>query len=324
MESKNTLLPLFVILVLLLVVVNIFVIYKYVLGKESGVSDEAYNLSINPAEFSAVINNKYLTYTPGTKFTYQGQTEEGTERIEVVVTPQTRNVMGINTLVVWDRVWLNNELIEETYDWYAQDIYGNVWYFGEDTKELIGGKVVNTKGSWEASVNGARPGIVMKADPKVGDSYRQEYYKGEAEDMADVVALGLQLDLPYGRLTDCLQTKDWTPLEPDASEYKYYCPGIGNVAYEVGLEDGESVQLISVEKAVEAAQPTVPAEPLKTEITREEAITIALETVDGEFSNIEIERKYGKLAYVVELDVNGRETDVIIDIETGEVLGVET
>ncbi len=116
--------------------------------------------------------------------------------------------MGVNTIVVWDRVWLNDELIEDTKDWYAQDKYGNVWYFGEDSKEYEDGKVVSTEGSWEAGVDNAKPGIIMKANPVIGESYRQEYYKGEAEDMADVVALGVKVKVKYGSFSDCLQTRD--------------------------------------------------------------------------------------------------------------------
>jgi hypothetical protein len=112
--------------------------------------------------------------------------------------------------VVWDREWLNDALIEETYDWYAQDKEGNVWYLGEDSKEYENGKAANSKGSWEAGVDGAKPGIIMKGDPKIGDSYRQEYLKGKAEDMADVVALSESVAVPFGTFTDCLKTRDWS------------------------------------------------------------------------------------------------------------------
>ena len=126
--------------------------------------------------------------------------------------------MGVTTIVVWDRVWLNNELIEETYDWYAQDKEGNVWYFGEDSKEYENGMVVSTKGSWEAGVDGAKPGIIMEAHLRVGESYRQEYYKGEAEDMADVVAVGVTVTIPYGTFEDCLKTRNWSQIDPNLNE----------------------------------------------------------------------------------------------------------
>src|SRR3954462_2004891 len=127
------------------------------------------------------------------------------------------------------------KLIEKTFNYYAQDKKGNVWYFGEDTREYKNGKVTSTKGSWEAGVDGAKPGIIMQAHPKVAQSYRQEYYKGEAEDMAKVLSLNESVTVPYGSFDRVLKTKEWTPLEPSYVEHKYYAPGVGQV-YGGGLE----------------------------------------------------------------------------------------
>ena len=212
-------------------------------------SEQAPNLQLTSKDFTSKIDRKYLAFTPGTKYIYEGKTEEGTERTEVYVTGETKKVMGVDALVVWDRVWLNNELIEDTKDWFAQDKYGDVWYFGEDSKDIVNGKIAGREGSWGAGVDGAQPGIVMKANPKVGDKYRQEYYKGEAEDMAEVVATGVKIKVKYGSFSNCLQTRDWSPLEPGKDEYKYYCPEISNLVYEVGIEDGEGAQLIKIEKS---------------------------------------------------------------------------
>ena len=121
---------------------------------------------------------------PGTTFIYEG----GTQRGEMTVTHDTRKVMGVECVVVDHKGWEGGKLIERTYDWFAQDDKGTVWYFGEDTKEYENGEVVSTKGSWEAGVDGAKPGIIMQADPKVGQSYHQEYYPGEAMDMARVIS----------------------------------------------------------------------------------------------------------------------------------------
>ena len=226
---------------------------------------------IDPAEFTSRVTNNYFTLTPGTKWTYQAQTEEGTERNEVIVLDETRLVMGVETVVVWDRVWLNDELIEETKDWYAQDTEGNVWYFGEDSQELLGGKVVNRAGSWEAGVDGAQPGIIMQAAPRVGMTYRQEYYEGQAEDMADVLALDETITVPYGTFSGCLKTRDYTPLEPGADEHKYYCPQVGNVALEVMVEDNQRVELIQVttvtQASVKAEARAEPAPELKKDVT---------------------------------------------------------
>jgi hypothetical protein len=136
----------------------------------------------------------------------------------------------VECVVVDDRGWEAGKLIEKTYDWFAQDEEGNVWYFGEDTKEYNNGKVTSTKGSWEAGVDGAKPGIIMEAHPKVGESYRQEYYKGEAEDMAKVQSSNESVKVLYGSFDHVLVTKEWTPLEPGYVEHKYYARGVGQVS----------------------------------------------------------------------------------------------
>jgi hypothetical protein len=218
------------------IAVAFIVLSAYLLGLFGG-REETYEPVIDPAEFTSIINNTYLPYAPGTIFTYDGVSEDGPERNIVVVTSQTKIIMDVTCAVVWDRVWLSGSLVEETYDWYAQDIEGNVWYFGEDSKELENGAVVSTEGSWEAGVDGAKPGIVMQAHPAVGNEYRQEYYKGEAEDMAKVLALNVSVTVPFGSYTDCLQTNEWTPLEKGYAEDKYYAPGVGLVS-ELVVEGG--------------------------------------------------------------------------------------
>jgi hypothetical protein len=164
------------------------------------------------------------------------------------VTDKTKKVMGVTTLIVWDRVWLDDELTEETYDWYAQDQEGNVWYFGEDSKEYKNGKVVSTEGSWEGGVDGAMPGMIMKNKLIVSDSYRQEYYQGEAEDWAEIVSLNEKVVVPYGSFENCIKTKDWSALEPDVIEYKYYSPSVKNVVLETAADNSERVELINIEK----------------------------------------------------------------------------
>jgi hypothetical protein len=210
------------------------------------VGDETYNPVINPADFVEQIDNQYLPMTPGTTFVYDGESEDGKEKIEVNVTHETKEILGVTCIVVRDRVWVNDELVEDTFDWFAQDKDGNVWYFGEDSKEYEGGKVVSTEGSWEAGVDGAKPGIIMKGNPQVGDAYRQEYYEDEAEDMAEVLSLNESVSVSYDSFEDCLKTQEWTPLEPDVVENKYYAPGVG-VIKEVAVEgESERVELVEV------------------------------------------------------------------------------
>ena len=195
----------------------------------SGGSDNG-NTGINPADFVSVVNNPFFTLTPGTTFVYEGEDDEGeTERILVEVTHQQKVVMGVTCKVVRDRVYVDNELVEDTFDWFAQDKQGNVWYFGEDVKNYEDGELVDTDGSWEAGIDGAEPGYIMRADPQVGDTYQQEYYEGEAEDMAEVLSLSASVDIDYGSFDNCLQTKEWTPLEPGIVEHKFYCREVGFV-----------------------------------------------------------------------------------------------
>jgi hypothetical protein len=191
----------------------------------SGSSGGTYAPHIDPADFTTTIDNKYFPLKPGTAFVYEGNTE----RDVMTVTHDTKQIMGVKCVVVDDRATQNGELIEGTFDWYAQDKEGKVWYFGEDTKEYKNGKVTSTEGSWEAGVNGAKPGIIMQAHPKVGQSYRQEYYKGHAEDMAKVISLNDSIRVPYGSFDHVLVTKEWTPLQPGYVEHKYYAPGVGQV-----------------------------------------------------------------------------------------------
>ncbi len=205
--------------------------------------DQYYAPLIRPSDFVGAVNNTYMPLRPGTKWIYEGQTDEGLEHIEVVVLNDTRTVMGVKCTIVRDTVSLDGSVVEDTYDWYAQDISGNVWYFGEDSREMEDGKVVSTAGSWEGGKDGAVPGIVMMAAPMCGMTYRQEYYPGKAEDMGTIVSVDVS-GVGIMSFDDCVQTMDWTPLEPDALEYKYYAPGVGNVL-ETTLDGSERIELIS-------------------------------------------------------------------------------
>ena len=207
-------------------------------SKEEGALDTSYKPEINPENFVDVIDNQYMPLSVGRTLVYEGETEDGFEHVEVYVSGEKKEVMGVKCTVVRDRVWIDGELEEDTFDWFAQDKYGDVWYFGEDSKEIEDGEVLSTEGSWEAGVDGAQPGIVMKAEPKPGDSYRQEYYSGEAEDMAEVIGLEKTVNIGYGTYADVLKIKEWTPLEPGVSENKYYAAGIGVILEEV-VEGGE-------------------------------------------------------------------------------------
>ncbi|HJQ91259.1 MAG TPA: hypothetical protein VJ950_06090 [Acidimicrobiia bacterium] len=204
-----------------------------------------YSVTIDPADFVPAIDNDRLPFRPGSKWVYESIGGEEVERIEVVVTEEQRTVMGVSTTVVRDTVTVDGELVEDTYDWYAQDQEGNVWYFGEETAEYEDGEIVSRAGAWEAGVDGAMPGIVMGMAPTVGDSYRQEYYPGEAEDMAEVVKAGVSEEVVFGAFDDLIVIEEWTPLEPDVVEEKYYASGVG-VVLETTVEGGSGrIELIS-------------------------------------------------------------------------------
>ena len=181
------------------------------------------------SEFAASRSNPFFPLVPGTVYRYDAVTDQGTEIDSFFVTTATKVILCVTTIVVHDQVWANGQIVEDTFDWYAPDSQGNVWYFGEDSKKFKNGELIGTEGSWEAGKNGARQGIIMKGYPKVGDSYRQEYSPGVAEDMARVVSLNESVTVPYGSFKECLKTQEWTPLDPDFVTEKIYCRGIGEV-----------------------------------------------------------------------------------------------
>ncbi len=188
-----------------------------------------YDPRIGPADFVDVIDNPYFPLAEGSRWVYEGDDGEGLERIEVVVTGERRDVMGVSTWLVQDTVTVDGEIVEDTFDYFAQDRDGNVWYFGEDSREFEGGVAVNADGSWEAGIDGALPGIVMPADPEPGFSYRQEYLAGEAEDMGEILEIGVPKDIALDTFDDVVITEDWSPLEPEIIEEKWYARGLGQI-----------------------------------------------------------------------------------------------
>jgi hypothetical protein len=184
-----------------------------------------------PGDFTTRIDNPYLPLRPGTRQVYLETDAEGHEqRVVVRVTRRTKRVAsGIVGRVVRDTVTENGELVEDTFDWYAQDRKGNVWYLGERTTEYEDGKPVSTAGSFEDGVDGARRGIVMLARPRVGREYAQERAPGVAEDRARVLSRDEQVEVRAGHFTRVLMTRDWNPLEPKVNEYKFYAKGVGLV-----------------------------------------------------------------------------------------------
>jgi hypothetical protein len=188
-------------------------------------------VELDPDDFTIDITNRWWPMAVGDRWVFEETDADGTvRRVEVTVLDETYTVaLGMPARVVHDLVTADGAVVEDTLDWYAQDADGNIWYLGEETAEYEDGRLVSTEGSWEAGVDGAQPGIAVPADPEPGTGYRQEYLADEAEDEAVVLSTTEQVEVPAGRYTDALLTRDSTPLEPEISELKFYAPDVGPV-----------------------------------------------------------------------------------------------
>jgi hypothetical protein len=206
-------------------------------------------VNLNPADFTAKVTNPFFPLVPGTRLVYREQEADGTVQKDVVHVTKRRKLIanGITARVVHDVVTEEGEPVEKTFDWFAQDAAGNVWYLGEDTKEYENGHVSSTHGSFEAGVDGAQPGVIMPAAPQVGMTYRQEFYAGQAEDQAQILSLDEQAGVPFGHFSGVLMTKETNPLEPRHTEYKFYARGVGPVLELTASGGTDRVVLVRVD-----------------------------------------------------------------------------
>jgi hypothetical protein len=163
------------------------------------------------------------------------------------VTKDHKAILGVNTTAIYDVTYEEGKLVEETYDWYAQDKEGNVWYFGEQTRALDKGKWT-TEGSWQAGVEGARPGVYMQAHPAIGSTYMQEFYQGRAGDSASVLALNEPVTVPMGSYKEAQLTMEWSPDDPGSIDAKFYVRGIGVVREIAATGASEASNLTSITK----------------------------------------------------------------------------
>jgi hypothetical protein len=197
------------------------------LGATAVASGSRSAANVNPAGFSARVDNPWFPLEPGTTYRYVGIKDGLPSRDIVVVTHQTRTIQGVPCVAVRDQLYVRGKLHERTTDWYSQDRQGNVWYFGEQTAELDrNGQVTSTEGTWLAGRDGAEPGIYMPAHPRVGQTGRQEYYKGHAEDHVRVAAVIGTVASGAGA---SVLTEETTPLEPGVLDHKLYVRGVGTV-----------------------------------------------------------------------------------------------
>jgi hypothetical protein len=208
-----------------------------------------YAPKIDPANFVATIDNRYLPYKPGTRIHFEGVRGTTKQTDDEVVLRATKTILGVRCTVVRDTVSEHGRAVERTDDWYAQDKQGNVWYMGEAAFERSHGRFVKASDSWESGVNGAHPGIIMPADPRPGDAYRQEYYPpGKALDAARVLRRTGTMTVPYGSFKHLLVTSEFSPAEPQ-TEQKFYAAGVGEVAERVVKGHHEEFALVSVSAA---------------------------------------------------------------------------
>jgi hypothetical protein len=203
-----------------------------------------------PRSFVRTIDNPWFPLRPGSSYVYRGEKDGEPSRDVVRVTRRTRTIAGVRATAVSDRLFLRGRLEERTTDWYAQDRTGRVWYFGEATAELDGaGRVTSTEGSWLAGKDGARAGLYMPARPRVGQSARQEYLRGEAEDHFRVLATRTAVAVPAVRTQAALMTEEWSPLEPGVRERKYFVRGVGLVREQTVSGGSDRNELVTVRHA---------------------------------------------------------------------------
>jgi hypothetical protein len=205
--------------------------------------------TLSPSDFVARVDNPWFPLKPGSRYRYKGN-KEGTRMIDVLrVTHRTKTILGVKTTVVHDKVLMHGRPEEVTNDFYAQDHHGNVWYFGEATKELDRhGNTISTEGSFKAGVDGARAGLYIPGHPKVGQSARQEFYVGQAEDHFKILDRNARVSVPYVTTRHALRTKEWTPLERNVLDNKYYVRGVGTVREVAVKGPVERLRLVSFHK----------------------------------------------------------------------------
>jgi hypothetical protein len=204
---------------------------------------------IDPADFTATVDNPWFPLVPGTTLIYHGRKDGKASVDTFAITSDVATIDGVPCVVIHDVLTQGGTVFEDTTDWYSQDSQGNVWYFGEDTRTLNAkGKVVSTEGTWQAGVDGAQPGIFMPADPQIGQSFPQESFPGQAEDWFVVTQMGVPTKVPYGSFDGAMLTVEWTPLEPTVLSEKVYVQGTGEVREFDVTGSNEHFALVSVTK----------------------------------------------------------------------------
>lgn len=212
---------------------------------------EVYTMPFDAANFAQPAENPYFPLKPGMKWTYKELDREGDEEARVIfeVTKATKTILGVECLIIRDQVFEERRLVEDTLDYFAVDTFGNVWYFGEDSRDFERGNIVSVEGSWLAGAEGAMPGLFHPAKPEEGMILEQEVSPGQAEDMGEIVELGVTVRVKAGKFENCVKVREWNPLDPENTiEFKYLAPGVGVVLEEEMGSDPARVELHKFKK----------------------------------------------------------------------------
>ncbi|MFH2108575.1 MAG: hypothetical protein ABII93_07900 [Chrysiogenia bacterium] len=206
-----------------------------------------YNPHIIPLDFVQGVDHPYFPLLPGQTRHYQTTQDDNYAEVTVTATGNIRLIMGVLCLGVQERLVADQRLFEDTWRWYAQDRDGNVWYFARETKKYDY-DVVSEDWSWQAGINGAKPGMVMVGRPAdyLNKEYREEYVAGVEEDKAQVLSLNETVTVPYGTFSGCIKIKVYSDLDPGRFEHRYYASGIGLVLSESMPEGGQRAELVGI------------------------------------------------------------------------------
>jgi hypothetical protein len=221
----------------------------------------------------ARVDNQWYPLVPGTQYTLEGRSNRGRgslpHRVVFTVTDLTKVIDGVPTVVLWDRDINEGELEEAELAFQAQDNDGNVWLLGEYPEEYEDGEFKTAENTWIAGFEGAKPGVLMRTDPRTGTpSYLQGLAPEiEFQDRAKVSKTGLKTCVPARCYDDVLLIDEWNPLEPkDGHQLKYFARGVGNVRVgAVGDPEGEELVLLEVERLSPATLAKARAEAMKLE-----------------------------------------------------------
>ena len=220
--------------------------------------------NVKPGDFATTGRNDFFILETGYQLVFEGKDNGKPARLVITVLDETKKVDGVDTRVVEERETLDGRPIEVSRNFFAIDKNKNdVYYFGEEVDEYKNGKIAGHGGAWQSGRDGARYGLMMPADPKVGAKYYQEIAPKVAMDRAENVSLTEKVSTPAGEFENCLKTLETTPLEPDEKAFKLYAKGVGL------LVDG-NLKLVKHGKNVEprgaAAAAAKPAQQGKKEV----------------------------------------------------------